>query len=53
MLYPTNIKVKRITKKQKIKRKVRILLNGLKKEVKYIIFDRKNIKQRIISKIHI
>ena len=53
MLYPTNIKVKRITKMQKIKRKVRALLSGIKKEVKYIIFDRKNFRQRIMSKLHI
>ena len=53
MLYPTNIKVKRISKLQKIKRKLRYLLSGIKKEIKYWVLDRKNLGQRIISKFHV
>ncbi len=53
MLYPTNIKVKRISKVQKFKRKLRYLASGVKKEVKYLLLDRKNLGQRIASKFHI
>ena len=53
MLYPTNIKVKRISKVQKFKRKLRHLASRVKKEVKYLLFDRKNLGQRIASKFHI
>lgn len=53
MLYPTNIKVKRISKIQKIKRKLRYLASGIKKGVKYWLLDRRNLGQRIVSKFHI
>ena len=53
MLYPTNLKVKKISKKQKILRKLRSFASTLKKEVKYWVFDRKNLGQRFISKFHV
>lgn len=53
MLYPTNLKVKRISKRQKLKRKIRSFANGVKKDIKYLLLDRKNLGQKIVSKFHI
>lgn len=53
MLYPTNLKVKKISKRQKLKRKIRGFFAEIKKDVKYLLFDRKNLGQKIISKFHI
>ena len=53
MLYPTNLKVKKISKKQKILRKLRSFASIVKKDIKYLILDRKNLGQKIASKFHV
>ena len=53
MLYPTNIKIEHKNKTQKIKENLQHLKNGIKRRVKYLIFDRTNLKEKILVKLHI
>jgi len=52
-MYPTNIKLKKISKARIIKEKLVYLKNKLKRIFKYIVFDRTNLSKRIKIKLHI
>lgn len=53
MLYPTNIKIEHKKKIQSIKEKLRDLKNGVKRRVRYLLFDRSNLSKKIAIKLHI
>ena len=53
MLYPISIKINEKNIGQKIKETLQKLKVGIKKNIKYILFDRKNLKKRILVKLHI
>lgn len=53
MLYPTNIIIKRKQKVQIVKEKIKDIKNEIKRKVKYMIFDRKNLGKIILIKLHI
>ena len=53
MLYPTNIKKQNKKITQTIKEKIKDLINGIKRRVKYLIYDRSYIAQKIVIKLHI
>lgn len=53
MLYPNKIKIKRRRKGQVLKLKLQLLIFNVKKKIKYLIFDRKNLFQKIFVKLHI
>lgn len=53
MLYPTNIKIETKSKFQKMKEKLTELKDEFKNQIKYLIFDRTNLGERIVVKLHI
>ena len=53
MLYPTNIQIEKESKRKIVKEKTKELLKEVKRRFKYLIFDRKNIKQKMAMKFHI
>lgn len=53
MLYPINMKIKSKRKMQNIKEKLNGVKNGIKKYVKYLLFDRKKLSEIILIKLHI
>lgn len=53
MLYPTNIELKEKGKRQIIKEKILDFGDRTKTIIKYLIFDRKNLGEKILIKFHI
>lgn len=53
MLYPINITVERKRKMQIIREKIGNLIDKTKSKIKYFIFDRTNLGERIVVKMHI
>lgn len=53
MLYPTNIKIQTKSKFQKVKEKLTDLKNGIIGKINYLIFDRTNLGEKIVVKLHI
>lgn len=53
MLYPTNIRIKKEENKKNLIKKVNIIKNKFKNNIKYLVFDRNNFFKRIKVKIHV
>ena len=53
MLYPTNIILKHKRKRDIAKEKFKQYIKTIKRYVKYLIFDRKNLNKIIWVKLHI
>lgn len=53
MLYPINIKIETKSRFQKIKEKWADLKNGMIEKISYLIFDRTNLAETILIKLHI
>ena len=49
MLYPTNIKRKKVNRKEKIKKSVNNFISNLK----YLLFDREDLFEILAAKLHI
>lgn len=52
-MYPTNIKVEKISKLKIVKAKITCLKNMLKEQINYLLKNRKNLTNIIIVKFHI
>ena len=52
-MYPTNIKVEKISKMKIIKLKVSYLKNKIKEHIKYLLYNRRNLTNIIIVKFYI
>lgn len=53
MLYPTNIKIKEKSKIQIIKEYLKKIKDEIKSKTEYLIFDRTNLGEIILVKLHI
>ena len=53
MLYPINIKIEQERKMKIIRKKLGTLKDKTKSKIKYFIFDRTNLGERIAVKMHI
>lgn len=52
-MYPTNIKIERINKIKVIKEKLTNFKEEVKKQIKYLLYDRKHLTKIILVKLHI
>ena len=52
-MYPTNIKVEKISKIKIVKEKIIYLKVELKRQIKYLIKNRKHLTKIILAKLHV
>lgn len=52
-MYPTDIKIEKINKVKAIKEKLNNLKEKFKKQIKYLVYDRKHLTKILLVKLHI
>lgn len=52
-MYPTNIKIKKISKTKILKEKLWSIKDSIKKQIEYLLYDRKHFAKIIMVKLHI
>lgn len=52
-MYPNNIKIEKLSKIKVIKEKLRYLKYEIKKQIKYLLHNRKHLTKTILVKLHI
>ena len=52
-MYPNNIKIEKISRIKVLKEKLKYLIDAVKKQTKYLLYNRKHLTKRILVKLHI